>query len=260
MGEIKRVIPKNSTVYIVGGENVISKDVEAQLIKEVNAKIVRLAGDTRYETSVKIAQNMKKVTGSTMEQAFVVGGFGEADAMSVAAVAANKTTGTDIAPIIVSKEDGLTQNAKDFLYANKTALTNVDVVGGTTKVSKQVIKDIEANVDSTDTVARVAGDNRQETNAKVISKFYAKGDASALTGVYVAKDGIQGNGVLIDALAVAPLAGRTATPIVLATDKLSEEQVNVIEKNAKDTDNAMTQAGHGIAQTVLDKLVKLLSL
>lgn len=264
MNEIKRVVDKNSTVYIVGGENVISKDVEAQLIKEMNAKIVRLAGNSRYETSVKIAENMKKEVNSTtpaMDQAFVVGGFGEADAMSIAAVAANKTDANKIAPIIVSPESGLTQDAKDFLYKNKTALTNVDVVGGTSKVSNQVVKDIKANVDSTDEVARIAGYNRQETNAQVISKFYKKGSATELNGVYVAKDGTaRGNGELIDALAVAPLAGKTSTPIVLATDKISEEQVDAIEKNATTGTKTMTQAGAGIAQTVLDKLVKLLSL
>lgn len=278
--EIKRVIPKNSTVFLVGGENTISKEVEAQLIKEMNAKIVRLAGDNRYETSVKIAENMKKVDGSAMTQAFVVGGEGEADAMSIAAVAANKTVPTEksIAPIIVAKESGLTQDAKDFLYLNKTALTNVDVVGGTSKVSRQVLKDIQANVDKNDVVARVAGDNRQETNAMVIEKFYAKDNTDAttkaetgLTGVYLAKDGAHGNtNQLIDALAAAPLAGRTATPIVLATDSISGDQVKAIKENIRDitangTDkkipnHTMAKVGNGIATSVVKSLKELFTL
>lgn len=267
MSEIKRLIEKNPTIYIVGGENTISKDVEAALIKETNAKIVRLAGDDRYDTSVKIAKEMKKVTDSVIKEAFVVGGEGEADAMSIAAVAAKITeeaaTGSEVAPILVTPQNGLTQGGKDLLYVNKTNITNVDVIGGTSKISKQVIKDIEANVDTTKVTAveRVSGEDRQETNAKVINKYYT----GEVAGVFVAKDGyVGGNGQLIDALAVAPLAGKNKAPIVLGTNDLTEEQVKAIEDNATTVSgsdkHSMFRVGNGIAETVIQKIMKKLSL
>lgn len=248
MNEIKRVIPKGKTVYLVGGENTISKDVEAQLIKEVNANIVRLAGDDRYDTSLKIAKELK----TTVKDVYIVGGEGLADAMSIAAVAAQKE-----APIIVSPEAGLTQGAKDFLYANRNnANFDVDVVGGISKVSEKVVKDIEANTKLV-TVDRVSGTDRNDTNARVLNKYFA--DAIGLDNVYVAKDG---DTQLVDALAAAPLAGKTANgAIVLATNGLTKAQEDVLKvKTSTVADNKAIQIGNGVASTVMQKVLKSLGL
>ena len=264
MNEIKRVLNKKQTIYIVGGENTISKEVEAQLIKEMDARIVRLAGDDRYDTSLKIAKAMDK---TTMTNAFVVGGEGEADAMSIAAVATKLTANeTTAAPIIVSPEAGLTQDAKDFLYKNKTGITDVTVVGGTSKVSKQVIKDVKANVETSDTVERIAGADRKETNAMVINTYYgADALKKDVNDIFVAQDGyVGGNGKLVDALAVAPLAGRVEAPIVLATDNLSEEQETVIDtltdKHTELKANKLTKVGGGVATAAVQSLLKILGL
>lgn len=250
MNEIKRVIPKGKTVYLVGGENTISKDVEAQLIKEVNANIVRLAGDDRYDTSLKIAKELK----TTVKNVYIVGGEGLADAMSIAAVAAQKNAP---APIIVSPEAGLTQGAKDFLYANRNNVDfDVDVVGGISKVSQKVIKDVESNTKLV-TVDRVSGTDRNDTNARVLNKYFA--DATGLDNIYVAKDG---DTQLVDALAAAPLVGRTTNgAIVLATNNLSDSQENVLKvKSSTVASNKAVQIGNGIASTVMQKVLKSLGL
>lgn len=49
---------------------------------------------------------------------------------------------------------------------------------------------------------RVSGSNRNDTNAKVIEKFYT---SSSLNNIYVAKNGSGNTGQLIDALAVGDL-------------------------------------------------------
>lgn len=245
MAEIKRVAKVGAPIYLIGGENTISKEVEAQLIKEMNAKIVRLAGDDRYDTSLKIS---KKLT-TPVSKAFVVGGDGLADAMSVAAVAAQKE-----APIIVSPAEGLTKDAKDFLYANRNvAGFGVDVIGGSTKVSDQVITDIEANTNLKD-VKRISGKDRNDTNAKVISEYF---EGKKLANVYVAKDG---DAQLVDALAAAPLVGKSATldgAIVLATNDITKAQLKAIEDN-KTGVKAPIQIGNGIALKVMDAVAKLL--
>lgn len=247
MNEIKRVIEKNPTIYIVGGENTISKDVEAQLISELNAKIVRLAGEDRFDTSLKIAEAMD--TTSTKD-AFIVGGYGEADAMSIAAVASREE-----APIIVTPKEGLTKDAKSFLKDNKASITNIDVIGGESNVSTQVLVDVK---EATEEVAdRISGADRQETNAAVINKYYKNN----LTGIYVAKDGyVGGTSHLIDALAAAPLAGRGETPIVLATNNISDKQVKAVEDNKTGVTQTMTKIGNGVASSVLEKLIAKLTL
>ncbi|WP_219693074.1 cell wall-binding repeat-containing protein, partial [Clostridioides difficile] len=81
--EIKRVmnlksdtgINTSKKVYLAGGVNSISKEVENEL-KDMGLKVTRLAGDDRYETSLKIADEV----GLDNDKAFVVGGTGLADA------------------------------------------------------------------------------------------------------------------------------------------------------------------------------------
>ena len=295
MNEIKRILPRDGKVYIVGGENTISEEVEAQLIDEMNAQIVRLNGEDRYETSLKIAEQMTKNAGAryTMTDLFVVGGEGEADAMSIAAIAANKTTGSAVAPIIVTPEAGLTKDQKIFLKDNKALavagaqhsgnITNVGVIGGTSKISTKVITDIKSNLESTDVVERVAGDDRKETNYKVINKYAGNLKQAYLNNnptnqeatkndIFVAQDGyVGGNGKLIDALAAAPLAGRNGAPIVLATEDLTVDQERVIDQKTDAHDiynstaanrrfNRLTKIGGGVSETTIAKLLKVLGL
>lgn len=242
MNEIKRLVEKGAKIYLVGGENTISKTVEAQLAKEMNAEIVRLSGKDRYETSLKIA---KAIT--TKTDAFVVGGNGLADAMSIASVAAQKS-----APIIVTPKEGLTEDAKGFLKDVTKNFTNIDVIGGVNSVSTQVLKDINKIRPALDTVDRIAGNDRNDTNAKVIKEYFTSN--SDLNKVYVAKDG---DSQLVDALAVAPLAGKTKGAIVLATNDLTKAQADILE--AKKANQKVTQIGGGIASTVVQKVLKALT-
>lgn len=250
MNEIKRLVEKGSKIYLVGGKNTISKEVEAQLIKEINANIVRLAGNDRYETSLEIAKEL----GGNPNKAFVVGGNGLADAMSIAAVAANAED-----PIIVTPKEGLTKDAKAFL--NKTtSIVDADVIGGESNVSTQVLKDLvgTTNIPAASDVVRVSGKDRNDTNAEVLAEYFPS--AGKLTNVYVAKDA---DAQLVDALAVAPLAGETAEgAIVLATNDLTAAQEKAIKtaKHATAKENKTTQIGNGVATTVMQKVLKALGL
>ena len=72
-------------VYIIGGNNAISENVEAELKNIKNIKsIERLAGKDRVETSKAVAREIKEYS-----KVFVVNGYkGEADAMSASPLAA----------------------------------------------------------------------------------------------------------------------------------------------------------------------------
>ena len=226
----------------------------------MNAKIVRLAGDDRCSTSIEIAKHM--ADGTSVGTAYVVGADGEADAMSIAAYAAQNTSdatataGQKISPIIVTPAKGLTLEAKYFLDAND--VTTGVVVGGEAKVSTDVLKDIK-EVTKQSSVKRIAGNTRHETNANVIKEYYS---ATSVSTVFVAKDGYaEGNGKLIDALAVAPMAGRTTAPIVLATDDLTSSQASKLAATVKnDGTGKAYQIGKGISSTIMSKVVKMLGL
>ncbi|HBG2784434.1 TPA: S-layer protein SlpA [Clostridioides difficile] len=267
--EIKRVMNLKNTVgvnsskkvYLAGGVNSISKDVENEL-KDMGLKVTRLAGDDRYATSLEIADEI----GLDNDKAFVVGGTGLADAMSIAPVASKLESG-EATPIVVvdGKAKTLSSDASDFL-----GNAQVDIIGGENSVSKDVERDID---DATGkSPERVSGDDRQATNAEVIknSDYYEKGKVK---NFFLAKDGSTKEDQLVDALAAAAVAGNFGTkfdvaggetspaPIVLATDSLSSDQSVAISKALGDNDGEnLVQVGKGIATSVVTKLKDLLNM
>lgn len=102
-------------------------------------------------------------------------------------------------------------------------------------------------VSSDVTKNRVAGDNRKDTNAKVLDKFYKNGD---LSGVVVAKDD-----VIIDALTVGSFAAKNDMPVVIGRESLSSAQKNALsDKNIE----KIYQSGGGVKTSVINTLKELL--
>ena len=95
--------------------------------------------------------------------------------MSIAPVAAGAET-----PIIVAKNGGLSEDAIDELKG-----FNVTVIGGENAVSAADFKALKAKANS---IIRIAGANRQATNAAIINKYYTISNTS---NVIVAKDGTE---------------------------------------------------------------------
>ncbi|EQF23557.1 cell wall binding repeat 2 family protein [Clostridioides difficile CD160] len=258
--EIKRVmnlksdtgINTSKKVYLAGGVNSISKDVETEL-KNMGLKVTRLSGEDRYETSLAIADEI----GLDNDKAFVVGGTGLADAMSIAPVASQLKDG-DATPIVVvdGKAKEISDDAKSFL-----GTSDVDIIGGKNSVST----DIEDSIDSATgkTPDRISGDDRQATNAEVLKEddYFTDGE---VVNYFVAKDGSTKEDQLVDALAAAPIAGRfkeSPAPIILATDTLSSDQnVAVSKAVSKDGGTNLVQVGKGIASSVINKMKDLLDM
>ena len=242
LAEVKIGHLDDVTINLVGGESVLSRSLEREL-KGLGFKVERFGGDNREETSLEVAKEVD----NDYNRAFVVGADGEADAMSIAAVASELKT-----PIIVSKPGGISEEA---LYELKNQY--VTVIGGEKAVSSTDYNAIKAEAEG---ITRVFGDNRQKTNAEIIKKYYKK--ASAVEGfvgpaenVIVAKDGTKRRLDLVDALAAANMASAKNAPIVLATDSLSKEQENALELNAVET-KALYQVGLGVDK---EKVVRIIA-
>ena len=244
------------TVYLVGGEAVISPAVEKDL-KEIGFRVVRAGGKDREATSLAVAKLMNnKETTALEREAFVVGADGEADAMSIASVAAATNT-----PIIVESRHGISNDTIEYIKGYKFGgAKEVTVVGGENVVSKET----EAKLAKEVKVERVAGKNRQETNAEVIDTYYGVGSNVMEAGhrfnnVVVSKDGQKNKSELIDALTATSLAVRDNAPIVLATNKLSSEQINVLEKNADRNGVYVYQIGN-VARDVVKTIASRIGL
>ena len=232
------------TIHLVGGETVLNKSLEREL-KALGFKVERYGGDNREETSLEVANAIEKIHVANDKEAFLVGANGEADAMSIAAVAAETKT-----PIIVSKNGGVSEDAIYELRGKE-----VTVIGGEAVVSKGDYNEVKAEAKA---IQRISGSNRQGTNAEIVKKYY-KNNFLKAENIIVAKDGKANKTELVDALAAANMASEKNAPIVLATDKLSKDQLNALILNAKNAE-ALYQVGHGVARDVVKTIATQLGL
>ncbi len=233
---IKNIIKKSPSakIYIVGGESAVSNTAKKQL-ESVTKNVERLAGDDRHTTSVAVAKAM-----GSFKDAFVVGAKGEADAMSIAAKAAELK-----APIIVNGWNDLSADAIKLMDGKE-----IGIVGGSNNVSSQIENQL-ADIDKDRKVQRVEGETRHDTNAKVIETYYGK-----LDKLYIAKDGYGNNSMLVDALAAGPLAAGKG-PILLAKTDITDSQKSALSKKLN-LGAEVTQIGNGVELTVIQKIAKIL--
>ena len=197
---IKAINP--SKVVIIGGEGVVSKSIESKVAKDYSAEVTRIAGKDRYATSFEIAKQLE-AQGVSIDTAYVVSGKGEPDALSVASKA-----GEQKQPIILTQKDAINEDV--YAWLSEKSLQDAYFIGGNSMISNKVIDSVN-NITSNDVSAnRIAGKNREETNAKVIEKLY---DGS-YTNILAAK-----SDVLADALTAGPLAAKMGCPVVLVNSK-----------------------------------------
>ena len=178
----EKKLEKVKKVYLIGGDAVISKKVESKL---AGKEVIRIDGKDRVDTSKKVAERL-----GGYDHAFVVNGFkGEADAMSVASVAAR-----DKAPIILT--DGKTMDG-----INKDAYHYI--VGGEDIISDEIYNYIMDNVND-EKYDLLFGSDRYDTNRVVLETFYK--DSTKLYFTTGDK--------LVDALTVSPLAKNNGVVLV----------------------------------------------
>ncbi|WP_081962921.1 cell wall-binding repeat-containing protein [Desulfosporosinus sp. HMP52] len=176
-------------VYVTSGTAVIKQSVVDEL-KGMGIEVEALGGYDRAETSVNIAKKMTGVTKVAVANTVV-------DALSIAAVASAANE-----PILLTDKDALPASVAAYLASSSATAT--DVIGGTGVISEAV----KAGLPN---ATRHAGMSAYDTNNQVIQDFAG---SLQFDTVYVA-NGVTG----IDALAGAPLAAQTKSPIVLTDGK-----------------------------------------
>ncbi|MBZ4663285.1 MAG: hypothetical protein JG776_987 [Caloramator sp.] len=116
--------PKN--VYVIGGTAVISDSV---LNSIPNAK--RIAGNDRYETNEKIAQEFKDEL--SYEKIFIATGKNFADALSASALAAKTDS------FVFLTGDKVKDSTKNLVLANRKDTTVTIILGGDAVLPKEII-------------------------------------------------------------------------------------------------------------------------
>lgn len=113
--------------YIVGGENSVSKSLE----KVLPQVIERIAGNDRYQTSLKIADKFYK----DAQGAYLASGEVFADSLAINPIAAR----LDV-PLILTPKDKLPQKTQQYLENSK--IVQVAIIGGEKTVSKEIQQEL----------------------------------------------------------------------------------------------------------------------
>ena len=234
--EIKRLNPSN--IIVIGGEGSVNNKIMDELKSILpSVSLTRIGGIDRYETSLQIAKRISEKV--DINKVYLAGGYGEVDALSIASQA-----GIDKQPIILSGKDSLSENVYNWLKSQ--GIQEAYFVGGKTVLSDEVIKQVNKITLNNVLNNRISGDDRQETNAKIIGKFYPQNKYNTLL--------VTKSNPLVDALTAGPLAAKLNSPIVILGDTISETQKTVL--GVKNT-QSIHKIGGGINDTAFNNVVNL---
>lgn len=192
LAELDRVSQSGGTVYILGGTSAVPGSVEDAL--ESRGYVVqRLGGIDRYETSVRVAQQMPGA-----DRFFIAYGGNFPDALSAAAPAAMAGI-----PVLLTRITDLPVSVRGYMSAHEPFLSAY-IAGDETVVGNQVVTAIDPYV--TGSMKRLAGPTRYETSLAIAREFWPTPTISAgmATGV-----------VYPDALTGAVLCARRDGPLLI---------------------------------------------
>ena len=115
-------------VYIVGGTSVVSPEVEAQL-SAAGIAVERVAGNTAYDTSAKLATKLISL-GMSANNMAIATGWGYTDALAGAALCGKQNS-------VMVLADNTNQTAiSEVVAANKNSIKNYYIFGGTSVVGE----------------------------------------------------------------------------------------------------------------------------
>ena len=153
LSEIKRLNP--SKIIIAGGKLSISEKVENQ-IKQLGIKQQRIAGADRFETAVKLGEQVR-ANSDNKKEIILVNGFNNIDALTAGSLAAKLNI-----PVLLTDSDQLNKDTEKAI--KDWGIEKVTIIGGKTQVSEAIkVKLQESKI----TVERLAGRTRVDTALEV---------------------------------------------------------------------------------------------
>lgn len=230
--ELARLLPPGSPVYLAGGVDAVSEDVE-DAVDELGYLAVRAGGEERTATAAAIAAAAVRLfegtSGDSTPDTILVALAGNwPDAIAGASLAASEQF-----PILLTDGEAASTATTEFLALYPDA--EVVVLGGDAAISDDVVADLGAD-------RRLAGPARIDTSVAVAGAFPDDVTGAALINGYLDDGWVEGNAgaVLLqpmlltgpgeDALpdiVAGVLADRTGGLFVLGgTDQISEAAVD----------------------------------
>lgn len=203
LAEITRL--KATKAYVVGGPTVVGDGALSDLkgIPSIGQYgVVRLAGRDRYETGLRVAEEIKKIKGAGYSNtAIVVSGERLADAMAAAPWSYRADTA-----VILVQASGVPSFSREAVEAVDPS--SVQIVGGTGVIPDAVMESLES---TSVTSKRVAGGADRYETASQLAEYLVKAAGFRWSTVNVAS-----GESLVDALAGSAFAARNSGPLLFA--------------------------------------------
>lgn len=193
MEELLRL--KSKTVYILGLEGAVSREIEDAL-NHSGFEIIRLGGADRFGTAEEIARFI-----GVQKRVVIANGYSFADALSISPWAARKGV-----PILFTQQNLLPKSTLAIL--DGFSIQDVIVVGGEGVIGKEVSSQFK-------NASYYAGKDRYGTNAKIFSEL-----GNDISSVFITT-GLD----FPDALTGSVLAAKSNSMILLLDDNFGNPEV-----------------------------------
>lgn|GEM_PF-3510569 len=228
--EIKRVLAKDSTVYLLGGLGSVAYSVE-QAINSLGYHTERIAGTNREGTAASIAAKFPNA-----KSVFIVNRDAFPDAVS-AGGAANLLG----MPLLFTDGATLSETTKKYLKKH-TGITKAYVIGGKSVIESNVIYQLRA-IPTLATVKRISGENRYETNISVVSAFTNKPETLVFATGANFPDALTGSGLV---------SSEKGSLLLTPPDKIPSQTQAFIDKAMPALDAALVLGGTSAIDPSID--------
>lgn len=199
--ELKRLNVKQ--IFIIGGTAVVPNSVEKRL-SALNIKTTRLFGQDRYETAIKVAEQL-----DFNGQVSVANGENFPDALSISPIAAQKSM-----PVILTPSNTLPDAVAKYIKSNK--ITKTYIIGENDVVSNTIANSFPNS-------ERIWGSSKYDTNISVLTRFQ---NELNFNNIYIA------NGENFpDALAGSALASKNSSCVLLLGNNIEQSTKNFMLSN-----------------------------
>jgi putative cell wall-binding protein len=195
--------PQPTRAYVIGGEAALSQQVidDLERVYIPAEGITRLAGATRFETAIAIAEELTSINGDPSTRAVIATGQLFPDALAAGPIAANLGPDNLAAPLLLVATDAIPDSVADYLA--HSGITRTLVAGGSAAVSEEVLGALPVPT-------RIGGANRFETATLLADELaQLRGPITAVT--------VATGSNFPDALVVGSPGGRDAVPTLLST-------------------------------------------
>lgn len=228
---ISKHLDKNGTIYILGGNGAVDESI----VSNLGYKVIRLNGNTRYDTNIKINEVLNVQQGTPL---IIATANDFPDALSISSIAAIKGY-----PIVLAGKDTLSEQEKAYISSIKPI--KIFIVGGTGVISDSVKDEIKTMIGiGYSNIIRISGSNRYETSLSIAKYFNLTGNNIIMATGENFPDAITGSA----------FATKNNSPILLINKDTTEQKAFI---NGSSINNIYILGGTAvISQDTEDALMK----